>query len=341
MRFKVLFALITTGALLSGSGMYLFAQGLPQLDPPAAVVDPQLNFQVESFESQAMGATRKYGVILPPGYDPQGQTRYPVVVLLHGGHGTEQDYEKKAKLTAVLHDLYAAKQLPPTIVITPDGNDQRGTSGFWDSEYFDGENGKVGTLIGQELVKVISQRYRTESSPDFWAIGGLSSGAWGALNIGLRHPDRFHLFFSHTGYFVDRSGPENSPATFISRLPAEQLKSIAVYLDAGVDDHKYLKTTKDFHQVLDRLAVANEYHEFPGGHGIAGPDVGWNYWHKHLADSLTFVGQRFVAARSGNSHPSQKLHLRRSLHRLLHPNESAPSPASPLMSPPPATVPPE
>jgi enterochelin esterase-like enzyme len=322
MRFKVLFTLITTGSVMFGGGMYLLAEGVPQLDPPVAEQNTQLSFQVESFESQAMGMTRKYGVILPPGYDPQGTTRYPVVVLLHGGHGTELDYEKKAKLTSVLHDLYAAKKLPPTIVITPDGNDQRGTSGFWDSEYFDGENGKVATLIGQELVKVVSQRYRTETSPDFWAIGGLSSGAWGALNIGLRHADRFHSFFSHTGYFVDRSGPENSPASFIGQLPPQKLKSISIYLDAGVDDHKYLKSTKDFHQVLDRLEVANEYHEFPGGHGIAGPDVGWNYWHKHLADSLTFVGQRFAAAQSSHHNISQKFHLRKSLHRLLHPNES-------------------
>jgi hypothetical protein len=30
-----------------------------------------------------------------------------------------------------------------------------------------------------------------------------------------------------------------------------------------------------------------------GGHGIVGPDVGWNYWHKHLADSLSYVGKQF------------------------------------------------
>jgi enterochelin esterase-like enzyme len=317
MRRSILLGLLTSGSVLFGGGMYLFAaEGIPQIDPPAAVQDTQLNFQVESFDSQAMGTTRKYGVVLPPGYDPQGKIRYPVVVLLHGGHGTERDFEDKAKLTTVLHDLYAAKKLPPTIVITPDGNDQRGTTGLWDSEYFDGDNGKVSTLIGQELVKVVKQRYRTETGPNFWAIGGLSSGGWGALNIGLRHADNFHVFLSHTGYFIDRSGPENSPQKFIAQLPAEKLKSIAVYLDAGVNDHKYLKATKDFHQVLDQLGVANEYHEFPGGHGIVGPDVGWNYWHKHLADSLAFAGQHFVTARSAPS-SSQALHFPNPLH-LLH-----------------------
>jgi enterochelin esterase-like enzyme len=318
MRIKLLLGLIASSAVVFGGGMYLLVQaGIPQLDPPAAEQDTQLNFQVESFASQAMGTTRKYGVVLPPGYNPQGQTRYPVVMLLHGGHGAERDYADKAKLTSVLHDLYVAKKLPPTIVVTPDGNDDRGTSGLWDSEYFDGDNGKVGTLIGPELVNVISQRYRTEKSPKFWAIGGLSSGGWGALNIGLRNLDRFQTFFSHTGYFVDASGPENSPAKFIAQIPAQNLKSIAVYLDAGVDDHKYLKATKEFHQVLDRLGVANAYYEFPGGHGIVGPDTGWNYWHKHLADSLTFVGQRFQAAQSAA--PPASSPLRQKLRQLLHP----------------------
>jgi enterochelin esterase-like enzyme len=340
MRLKLLLTLITIGSMLFGGGLYLLAQGLPQLDPPVAEANTHLNFQVESFESQAMGTTRQYGVVLPPGYDPQGHIRYPVVMLLHGGHGAERDYEDKAQLTSVLHDLYAAKKLPPTIVVTPDGNDQRGTSGLWDSEYFDGDNGNVGTLIGQELVKVISQRYHTEKSPDFWAIGGLSSGGWGALNIGLRNLDRFHIFFSHTGYFVDSSGPENSPAQFISQLPAQTLKPISVYLDAGVDDHKYLKATKDFHQVLDRLGVANEYHEFPGGHGIVGPDVGWNYWHKHLADSLTFVGKRFVAAgwsptdRQSSAKPTQRSHFSHALHQLRHSKSHAAPKLLPASPPP-------
>jgi enterochelin esterase-like enzyme len=280
--------------LVASGSWYVFVAGAPQLDPPMAEANTNLTFQVESFDSKTMGTERKYGVVLPPNYDATGKTRYPVVILLHGGHGTERDYEDKAKLTSILYDLYQAKKLPPTIVVTPDGNDQRGSSGLWDSEYFDGKNGAVGTLIGKELVQVIQSRYHTVVSPQGWAIGGLSSGAWGALNIGLRHLNRFHTFFSHTGYFVDRSGPDNCPAQFINKLPPESLKQIHIYLDAGVDDHKYLKSTKSFQQILTQLGIDSEYHEFPGGHGIVGADVGWNYWHKHLQDSLTFVGKQFA-----------------------------------------------
>jgi enterochelin esterase-like enzyme len=280
-------------SVLGAGGSYLVISGVPQLDPPMAELDTNLAFQVESFTSSAMGSSRKYGIVLPPGYDPKGSNRYPVVILLHGGHGTERDFEDKAKLTSVLHDLYAAKKLPPAIIVTPDGNDQRGTSGLWDSEYFDGKNGKVNSLIGQDLVQEIKARYRTSDRPEDWAMGGLSSGGWGALNIGLRHLDQFRIFFSHTGYFLDRSGPQNSPEKFVSELPPDLRAKIKVYLDAGKDDHKYLAATESFHKTLDRLNVSNEYNVFPGGHGIVGEDVGWNYWHKHLHDSLSFVGQQF------------------------------------------------
>ncbi|MBA3922275.1 MAG: esterase family protein, partial [Nostocaceae cyanobacterium] len=71
---------------------------------------------------------------------------------------------------------------------------------------------------------------------------------------------------------------------------------IHIYLDAGVDDHNLLASTKTFHQTLDKLGIDNVFNEFPGGHGLSGPDVGWNYFHKHLTNSLTYVGKYFKAA---------------------------------------------
>ncbi len=292
---------IVLGTIGAG-GWYVFVSGAPQLDPPAVVLDTNLSFQIESFTSQAMGMNRKYGLVLPPGYNPKAKTRYPVIILLHGGHGDERDFEDKARLTSVLHDLYVAKKLPPAIVITPDGNDSRGSSPFWDSQYYNGKNGQVSTMIGQELVQEIKTRYHASHRPEDWAMGGLSSGGWGALNIGLRHLNNFRIFFSHTGYFVDGSGLNNSPENFIEQLPHHPVSSIKVYLDAGTSDHKYLEATESFRQVLDRLKIENEFHAFPGGHGVVGEDVGWNYWHKHLSDSLTFVGKQFQAHPTAQNH---------------------------------------
>ncbi len=299
LRFKRLlgFGAAGTVALLAGIGYwYVFIEGAPQLDRPQVKQDKSLKFHLETFNSAAMGEVRTYGVILPASYAQHPKQRYPVIFLLHGGHDDARAWEEKIAASAVLHSLYKQNKLAASIIITPDGNDNRGSSPLWDPQYYDGPNGKVGTMIGSELVQVVKSRYRTLESPQFWAIGGLSSGGWGAFNIGLRHLDNFNILFSHGGYFTDSSGPTNSPQYLVKQLPLLDRQRLRVYLDVGQGDPRFLASTEQFHQTLDSLGIANEFRVFPGGHGISGPDVGWNYFHKHLADSLNYVGEQYKIA---------------------------------------------
>lgn len=294
--------LLTSAGILVGlSGLgywYVFVAGAPQFDPPvdSSQSDTGLTFRVESFKSQAMGTVRQYGVILPPNYAKSPQQHYPVIFLLHGGHDDARAFTDKYAIAPILHELYQSKKLSPSIIITPDCNDNRGSSPLWDPQFYDGPNGKVGTLIGTELVQVVKSRYRTLESPKFWAIGGVSSGGWGAFNIGLRRLDHFRVLFSHSGYFTDASGAANSPNIFIQQVPSRLRQSLRVYLDAGQNDTNLLASTKQFHQTLDRLKIANVFYAFPGGHGLSGANIGWNYFHKHLNDSLSYVGAQFKQA---------------------------------------------
>lgn len=128
-------------------------------------------------------------------------------------------------------------------------------------------------------------------------MGGLSSGCWGAFNIGLRHLETFGILFSHSGYFTDANdGKANSPQDFIEEIPREKLRNLRVYLDAGETDRDFVASTQQFHQTLERLGVENVFYIFPGGHGLSGADYGWNYFHKHAADSLSYVGAQFQKA---------------------------------------------
>jgi len=291
---KIFIGTLGAIAILIGGGYYyVFVLGAPQLDPPQEEANTGLKFQLETFNSQAMGTIRNYGLILPPGYSKNIQKRYPVIFLLHGGHDDARAYVDKYAVLNILSELYKNKKLPPSIVITPDGNDNRGSSPLYDPDYFDGPNGKVGTLIGSELVQIVKSRYRTLESPQFWSLGGLSSGGWGALNIGLRYLNNFNIFFSHSGYFTDNSGPQNSPQQIVQQLSPEDRKKLRIYLDAGLNDTNLLASTKSFHQTLNQLGITNVFYQFPGGHGLSGADIGWNYFHKHLKDSLSYVGEQF------------------------------------------------
>ncbi|MFN6484647.1 MULTISPECIES: alpha/beta hydrolase [unclassified Nostoc] len=250
-----------------------------------------LTYKIETYESQVMGASRTYGVSLPPGYEQNPKKSYPVIFLLHGGHGNPTDWfiQNKGQALKTVEQLYTTGKLPPSIIITPDGNDKRGSSPYRDPEYIDGPNGKVSTAVGDELVKVVQSRYRTLNNPDFWAIGGLSSGGWGAMNVGLHNVDRFSILFSHSGYFHDKSGPANSPIFYIKTIPVQAQKRLKIYLDSGTSDFDEIKEAERFSQVLNKLKIQNSFRQFPGSHT-------WQYWREHLADSLTFVGKQFRAS---------------------------------------------
>ncbi|MEH2244626.1 alpha/beta hydrolase [Nostoc sp.] len=251
-----------------------------------------LTYKIETYDSQVMGASRTYGVSLPPGYKQNLKQSYPVIFLLHGGHGYPTDWfiQSKGQALKTIEQLYTIGKLPPSIIITPDGYDKRGSSAYRDPAYIDGPNGKISTAVGDELVKVVQSRYRTLTNPDFWAIGGLSSGGWGAVNVGLHNLDHFSILFSHSGYFQDKSGPINSPISYIKSIPTPDQKRLRIYLDSGRSDIEEIHEAERFTKVLNNLKIYNSFRQFPGRHT-------WQYWREHLADSLTFVGEQFRLAK--------------------------------------------
>jgi enterochelin esterase-like enzyme len=290
--------LLTTGILvgqMASNNTRVIAQPAPSILTLSTSAQPGLTFQRKTFYSRGMGKVRPYGLVLPPNYNAEPERRYPVIFFLHGGKGTTSSWIDMG-LLRVLKQLYQDGKLPPSIVILPDGNDNRSRTPKYDPYYFDSAYGKISTLIGQDLPIEVKQQYRAASNPNLWAIGGFSSGGWGALNIGLRHISQFRVFFSHIGYFTDSSGWRNSPQSFIKSFPAAKRKSIRIYLDAGRDDElspRFLASTQRFDRTLTQFQVPHQFHAFPGGHGRTGSNFGWNYTRKNAVHSLTYVGEQF------------------------------------------------
>jgi hypothetical protein len=133
----------------------------PAIASPATANSQQagLTYQLKTLYSRGMGKSRPYGVILPPHYSEEPQRRYPVIFFLHGGKGTSSSWIDIG-LLPVLQKLYQEGKLPPSIVILPDGNDNRSRIPKYDPDYYDGPYGKVSTLIGQEL-PIVSCRSNT------------------------------------------------------------------------------------------------------------------------------------------------------------------------------------
>lgn len=59
-------------------------------------------------------------VYAPPGYDPNGSTRYPVVHLIHGTPGTSADWMSGGDIAHVMDVLIAHHLVRPMIVVAPE-----------------------------------------------------------------------------------------------------------------------------------------------------------------------------------------------------------------------------
>jgi enterochelin esterase-like enzyme len=130
-------------------------------------------------------------------------------------------------------------------------------------------------FITQELVEYIDSHYRTVATPESRAIAGLSIGGFGALFLGLRHPDEF----GSIGAF---SAPlQTDPATWVSMQRLEARRP-SIYLGCGVEDG-LLRSNRRFAAWLQDQHVDRKYEEGPGGHA-------WTAWDWQLESFLKTLG---------------------------------------------------
>jgi enterochelin esterase-like enzyme len=253
----------------------------------------------ESIQSAVLGKEFDYRIYLPPGYNDHrmAHTRYPVVYLLHGSPGGEDDWVDGGFANQTADALIKSRMIHPIIIVMPDGSlgdPHHDTQ--WGNSPVTGE--RVEDALVQDLIPAIDARYRTIPLREARAIGGLSSGAYGAVNITLHHPDTFSVAFSISGYFhwektydgtdiwgSDEARRLNSPQDTVQPLTLPLHIDVIEGLDegAGVDD------THAFDAKLTQAGIDHETHFFPGGHS-------WDFWKSHLLDALEYSNRYLTAA---------------------------------------------
>jgi enterochelin esterase-like enzyme len=111
------------------------------------------------------GGTIPFGVYLPYGFDSARAEKYPILVLYHGGGGTECSWINLGGIHHILDNLIAEGRLGPTIVVmptTPDGY-------TWDRP----------AILSDVMTKILPymvQNYNASTDPNRRAFAGLSMG---------------------------------------------------------------------------------------------------------------------------------------------------------------------
>jgi enterochelin esterase-like enzyme len=136
-------------------------------------------------------ADRSVTVYLPPGYAADTARRYPVVYLLHGYTDNDDKWMGFTKhwinLPEVLDAAYANTHAAPMIFVMPNAYTRFKGSMYSNSA----ATGNWEDYIVRELVAYVDAHYRTIARAAARGLAGHSMGGYGALRIGMKHPDVF------------------------------------------------------------------------------------------------------------------------------------------------------
>lgn len=257
--------------------------------------------------SQLLPGEHPVLIYLPPGYDTT-RRRYPVLYLLHGAPGSYTDWHKAAGIDKTMDALISLGRVRPMIVVMPDGNG----GPFSDSEWADnGQELHAEEYLIREVVPYIDSHYRTLADRDQRAIGGLSTGGFGAVNITLHHPEVFGYALSLSANYLASTtwtgqdlwhGDQalqrfNSPLSYVYQLAPEVRSTLHIYLTVDPDDrdNNTAQETRQFDAVLTHLHVPHLTQYFKGGHS-------WKYWKTHIVDALLYL-QRVMPPLGGTTMP--------------------------------------
>jgi enterochelin esterase-like enzyme len=200
---------------------YLVYRGFPPPNDPTGV--PAGSLRQVGFYSPALGRRDTYLVYLPHGYAQEAArgARFPVLYLLHGTYSQAMHFIDVGKVGVDLDKLLAEHQIRPFLVVMPATSD--GTI-HDDMEWANTSDGRFEDAV-LDIVRNVDSGFSTIRARSGRAIGGLSMGGYGAVNIAFHHPSTFGTLESWSGYFTQtRTGPfvgasrrslrHNSPAFY-------------------------------------------------------------------------------------------------------------------------------
>lgn len=240
------------------------------------------------FSSEALARTARMNVLIPDGI----ASPCPVLYLHHGLGDTYTTFAQRT-------DLEQYVQQHNLIVVTPDAgdswfcNDPRPGGLAWEEH------------LAVEVVDYMDANFPTIAAREGRGLAGFSMGGYGAIMLGMKHPDRFSAISTHAGSFAfghalrpdrpERSAfmqavaPPGGPYDLWQLAPrlAADGPDMAIRFDVGKGDH-LLEINRRLHALLEELGIKHEYEEVDGGHQ-------WAYVNRQLPVTLQYASEHLAS----------------------------------------------
>ena len=138
--------------------------------------------------------TRKVTIYLPPNYENDSKV-YPVLYYLHGFTSSGELAIEVDQFDKLLDKAIATGKIKPLIVVMPNHHTLYRGSYYTNSAL----TGNWSDFTAKDLVTYVDQNYRTIKNSESRGISGHSMGGYGAMKIGMLHPEVFSSVYSLSG----------------------------------------------------------------------------------------------------------------------------------------------
>ena len=129
--------------------------------------------------------------------------KFPVLYLLHGAGGDEQEWWKEGGVKDTIDGLVRRGEIQPMVVVMP------GQPQAW---WINRTGAKAESALLKELMPHAESNFRVQQNPPQRLIAGASAGGYGALNLVLKHPRTFVAAALLSPAIYDPLPPERSAA---------------------------------------------------------------------------------------------------------------------------------
>lgn len=263
----------------------------------------QSKILTDTVYSNVLGAKRAYTVYLPPSFDKDSSKEYPVLYLLHGLWGCNEDWSKHSQLKGIADQLIRSGEAEEMIIVTPDADEGSGKT--MQCGYFNMPGWAYEDFFFGEFVPYIEKTYRGIGDKQHRAIAGLSMGGGGTTGYAQHHPEMFAAAYpmsalmqpsrvirpksSNDKYdILNKSVEKNDHVKFVENAdPAtvEALRTVKWMVDCG-DDDTLVDGNTAFHKAMREKNIPCELRIRDGRHD-------WVFWNSALYTCLPFVSRAY------------------------------------------------
>lgn len=206
------------------------------------------------YKSKTLGTTRQMLVYTPPGFNPNGTKKYPVLYLIHGGSDTEETWTKVGRANLIADNLIAQGKAVPMIIVMPYGNVRPSTvpDGFTRD-------------VMNDVIPFIEANYPVLTDSKNRAVAGFSVGGGQTLNIGLTNTGKFAYVCSYAPFTQTPEWQKNFGASYAPNAAQvnNQLKLFTI--SVGTEDFLYENVKQNIAMYQGKRLNVKSY-IVPGGH---------------------------------------------------------------------------